>query len=214
MKQPIIFSRVFQISCSFGRQNLLHEDLTIPALDQETCGEFLHFCPGLRVLTLERNNFTEKDTWETCRFQDFVIPDLDEDTYGEFLLWRPGLGVFTLEKFFSTEENSRVSQSTKAESEELWGQKIKPVPTTETSVIPKIKVANSSPKVEKGPIKETYAAPKPKLPRSLACILDNTNYNRSIGPRRKTKVSQEVWAASLGVKQEEPAQSSSEIQMI
>ncbi|CAL1300798.1 unnamed protein product [Larinioides sclopetarius] len=65
-----------------------------------------------------------------------------------------------------------LDQSTKAESEELWGQKIKPVPTTETSVIPKIKVATSSPKVEKGPIKETYAAPKPKLPRSLACILD------------------------------------------
>ncbi|CAL1301821.1 unnamed protein product [Larinioides sclopetarius] len=177
MKQPIILTRVFPISCSFRRQNLFHE--------------------------------------ETCCFQDLFIPDLNKDTYGEygeFLLWRPGLGVFTLEKFFSTEENSR--QSTKAESEELWGQKIKPVPTTETSVIPKIKVANSSPKVEKGPIKETYAAPKPKLPRSLACILDNTNYNRSIGPRRKTKVSQEVWAASLGVKQEEPAQSSSEIQMI
>ncbi|CAL1302139.1 unnamed protein product, partial [Larinioides sclopetarius] len=126
-KQPIIFSRVFQISCSFGRQNLFHEksnqfqDFTIPALDQE----FLHICPELRVFTMERNSFTEEDTW-----------------------------------------------STKAESEELSGQKIKPVPTKETSAIPKIKVATSSPKVERGPIKETYAAPKPKLPRSLACNLD------------------------------------------
>ncbi|CAL1301822.1 unnamed protein product [Larinioides sclopetarius] len=177
MKQPIILTRVFPISCSFRRQNLFHE--------------------------------------ETCCFQDLFIPDLNKDTYGEFLLWRPGLGVFTLEKFFSTEEDSRVSiQSTKAKSEELWVQKMKPVPTKETSAIPKIKVATSRPKVERGPIKETYAAPKPKLPRSLACILDNTNYNRTIRPRRKTKVSQEVWAASLGVKQEEPTQSSSEIQMI
>ncbi|CAL1302138.1 unnamed protein product, partial [Larinioides sclopetarius] len=128
-KQPIIFSRVFQISCSFGRQNLFHEksnqfqDFTIPALDQE----FLHICPELRVFTMERNSFTEEDTW-----------------------------------------------STKAESEELSGQKIKPVPTKETSAIPKIKVATSSPKVERGPIKETYAAPKPKLPRSLACNLDQS----------------------------------------
>ncbi|CAL1300797.1 unnamed protein product, partial [Larinioides sclopetarius] len=92
----------------------------------------------------------------------------------DFLLWRPGLEVFTLGKSFPTEENFRVSISTKAESEELSGQKIKPVPTKETSAIPKIKVATSSPKVERGPIKETYAAPKPKLPRSLACNLDQS----------------------------------------
>ncbi|CAL1262061.1 unnamed protein product [Larinioides sclopetarius] len=105
--------------------------------------------------------------------------------------------------------------STKRESEGFLAQEIKSVLTKEFGAIPKIKITASNPKVEIGPRKETSAAPKPKLPRSLACILDsqNINYDRGIAPRRTTKVSQEVWAASLSIKQEEPAYSSSEKQM-
>ncbi|GBN45813.1 hypothetical protein AVEN_67873-1, partial [Araneus ventricosus] len=107
-----------------------------------------------------------------------------------------------------------IGRSTTEESERHLEQKISPVPTKETGAVPKIKVvAAENPRLERSPKKETNA--KPKLPRSLACILDsqNINYDRSIGPRRTTKVSQEVWASSLGIKQEEPTYSPAEKQM-
>ncbi|GBN86476.1 hypothetical protein AVEN_182861-1, partial [Araneus ventricosus] len=167
------------------------QDFVIPALDQETYGEFLHFGPGLGVSTLERFSCTEDNSWKASPFQVFVIPALEQERYGEFLPWGPGLGVFTLERFFYTEEESRVSfQSTKKESEGGLEQKISPFPTKETRAMPKIKVAAANPKLERGPKKETDA--KPKLPRSLACILDsqNINYDRNFGPRRTTEVSE------------------------
>ncbi|GBN47946.1 hypothetical protein AVEN_247657-1, partial [Araneus ventricosus] len=110
---------------------------------------------------------------------------------------------------------SNFKRSTTEESERHLEQKISPVPTKETGAVPKIKVvAAENPRLERSPKKETNA--KPKLPRSLACILDsqNINYDRSIGPRRTTKVSQEVWASSLGIKQEEPTYSPEEKQMV
>ncbi|GBL82354.1 hypothetical protein AVEN_252513-1 [Araneus ventricosus] len=178
MRQPIMFSHLLPTFCSFGRQNLFHEkaslfqDFVIPALDQETYGEFLHFGPGLGVFILERFSCTDDNSWGASPFQDFVIPALDQETYGEFLQWSPGLGVFTLERFSCTEEDSRQSTKKKSELLECLEQKISPVPTKETGAIPKIKVAAANPKLEIGPKKETGGTPKLKLPRSLACILD------------------------------------------
>ncbi|XP_055952522.1 peptidyl-prolyl cis-trans isomerase 1-like isoform X2 [Argiope bruennichi] len=79
------------------------------------------------------------------------------------------------------------------------------IPQKEMGAIPE-KETGAIQKKETGAIqkKETGASRKARLPRSLACILEsqNINYDKSIEPRRKTKVSQEVWASTLDMNPE------------
>ncbi|GBN34545.1 hypothetical protein AVEN_33622-2 [Araneus ventricosus] len=130
-------------------------------------------------------------------FQDFVIPALDQETYGVFLQFGPGLGVFTLERFSCTEED-------------FW--KASPF---QVSVIPALEQERYGEFLSWGPGLGVFTLERFSYTEeeSRVSISQNINYDRSVGPRRTTKVSQEVWASNLGMKQEESTHSPAEKQM-